>query len=332
MAKLDYEYLAGILEKAQAGDGNAFAELYTATYQAQYHLIYLDTRDARLSLDILLKLYITALQDIDTLDSSRHLLSWLDEIRWNLCEELCSNYTRSSSASFKSESRGRTSEGWLDSFTANQVLTHVMSVCGIEAGDVPVDVLESWKNYIKPGIYQARYVVCVFLVLLILLPVLFIRPSLRMDWSGRDISGKAEYTIRVGSLLPVHSISAELNGEDIHLDKMGFRKYSLVVPENGELVISAETLNGQVRKRNYELTPYDTEAPILIAEDRRGEKVYLTIRETYSGIDYEKIAGLTPVSYDEESGVVVFLVPEAETEVTIPDRAGNELTVTIGAE
>lgn len=333
MATLDYEYLDGILKKARAGDGNAFAELYTATYQTQYHLIYQDTRDARLALDILLKLYITALQDIDTLESSRHLLGWLDEIRWNICENIFQErgqeYKRSSQTSVSTSSPQSLQEGWLDSFTANQVLTHILSVCGLEASDVPVDVLESWKNYIKPGIYRARYVVYFFLAAIILLPVLFIKPSLRMEWSGRDISGYAEYTIQVGSLLPVHSIEAELNGRPVHLDKMGFRKYNAVVEENGKLVISAETLNGQLRSRSYDLCPYDIEAPVLAAEDRRGEKVYLTIRETYSGIDYEGIKGLAPVSYDGESGVLVFMIPEEETEVTIPDQAGNELKVSI---
>lgn len=329
MDRLDYEYLAGILDKARAGDGNAFAEIYTATYQAQYHMIFLDTRDARLSLDILLKIYITAIQDIDTLQSSKQLLPWLDEIRWKLCEEHCDHYTRSSSGSLKQESSRLSSEGWLDSFTANQVLTHVMSVCGIQANDVPVDVLESWKNYLKPGIYQARYVICIFLVLLTLIPLFFIRPSVRIDWYGRDISGNAEYTIHIGSILPMRSISARLNGVDVPLDKMKFRTYSFTVPENGELMISAESFNGQVRTRSCELMPYDTEPPVLIAEDRRGDKVYLTIRETYSGIDYDKISGLPPLNYDEESGVVVVMAPEVETEVVIPDRAGNKLKISV---
>lgn len=93
--------------------------------------------------------------------------------------------------------------------------------------------------------------------------------------------------------------------------------------------LSAESFNGQVRTRSCELMPYDTEPPVLIAEDRRGDKVYLTIRETYSGIDYDKISGLTPLNYDEESGVVVVMAPEVETEIVIPDRVGNELRISV---
>ena len=36
MADLDYQYLAKIVIRAQAGDSDAFAELYAATYQKQY--------------------------------------------------------------------------------------------------------------------------------------------------------------------------------------------------------------------------------------------------------------------------------------------------------
>lgn len=34
--ELDYDYLAKLVERTQMGDSDAFAELYTATYQKQY--------------------------------------------------------------------------------------------------------------------------------------------------------------------------------------------------------------------------------------------------------------------------------------------------------
>ena len=33
MDELDYDYLAKLVRRTQAGDSNAFAELYTATYK-----------------------------------------------------------------------------------------------------------------------------------------------------------------------------------------------------------------------------------------------------------------------------------------------------------
>lgn len=38
--ELDYDYIAKLVRKTQAGDSDAFAELYTATYQSQYRFAY----------------------------------------------------------------------------------------------------------------------------------------------------------------------------------------------------------------------------------------------------------------------------------------------------
>ena len=38
--ELDYDYIAKLVRKTQEGDSDAFAELYTATYQSQYRFAY----------------------------------------------------------------------------------------------------------------------------------------------------------------------------------------------------------------------------------------------------------------------------------------------------
>lgn len=51
--ELDYDYLAKLVECTQMGDSDAFAELYTATYQKQYRFAYQYTKDSYLAQDIL---------------------------------------------------------------------------------------------------------------------------------------------------------------------------------------------------------------------------------------------------------------------------------------
>lgn len=46
---LDYDYLAKLVRKTQTGDSNAFAELYTATYQKQYRFTYQYVKDPYLN-------------------------------------------------------------------------------------------------------------------------------------------------------------------------------------------------------------------------------------------------------------------------------------------
>ena len=50
--ELDYDYLAKLVERTQIGDSDAFAELYTATYQKQYRFAYQYTKDSYLAQDI----------------------------------------------------------------------------------------------------------------------------------------------------------------------------------------------------------------------------------------------------------------------------------------
>ena len=47
--ELDYDYLAKLVERTQMGDSDAFAELYTATYQKQYRFAYQYTKDSYLA-------------------------------------------------------------------------------------------------------------------------------------------------------------------------------------------------------------------------------------------------------------------------------------------
>lgn len=59
---LDYDYLAKLVRKTQTGDSNAFAELYTATYQKQYRFTYQYVKDPYLAQDVLQDVYILVLK------------------------------------------------------------------------------------------------------------------------------------------------------------------------------------------------------------------------------------------------------------------------------
>ena len=88
MEKLDLAYLAELVEKTKAGGSNAFAELYTATYQREYSyaLNYLkDTEKAKQALE---ETYVRALKDIVKLNDSSLVLGWLYSINFAVCHEL----------------------------------------------------------------------------------------------------------------------------------------------------------------------------------------------------------------------------------------------------
>lgn len=85
MADLDYQYLAKIVTRAQAGDSDAFAELYAATYQKQYRFACKYLRDEYLAQDAIQETYILALKNISVLRDPLVFTSWLNQINMRVC-------------------------------------------------------------------------------------------------------------------------------------------------------------------------------------------------------------------------------------------------------
>lgn len=83
--ELDYNYIAKLVRKTQEGDSDAFAELYTATYQSQYRFAYQYVKDPYLAQDILQEVYILVLKNLDTLKNPRLFVSWLHQITFRIC-------------------------------------------------------------------------------------------------------------------------------------------------------------------------------------------------------------------------------------------------------
>ena len=64
MHDLDYDYIAMLVNRTKQGDSDAFAELYTATYQELYRFAYRYFKDQYRAQDILQDVYIIALKNI----------------------------------------------------------------------------------------------------------------------------------------------------------------------------------------------------------------------------------------------------------------------------
>lgn len=217
----------------------------------------------------------------------------------------------------------------LDAQTANQLLNNVFEACDMEPSTIPVEVLESWGNYKKPTFDFGKMISYVFIVLLILLPLIFFHPNIAASRVNVNSATDATYNIRIQTLLPVKSVSASLDGEPVALIEKDQKEYTATLTTNGTLTITATTFNGQKATRTYAVTHLDTDKPEFIQSYTQDDKVYLVVQDTFSGVNYENITGLTPISYDESTGTIVFQIPETPQTVTIPDHAGNELTLLI---
>ena len=88
MDNLDFEYLNELVIKARQGSSNAFAELYTATYQRQYAYSYRYVRDEHLAQDALQESFIRVLKNIGKLEKPELFIAWLNQINFHVCYDM----------------------------------------------------------------------------------------------------------------------------------------------------------------------------------------------------------------------------------------------------
>lgn len=215
----------------------------------------------------------------------------------------------------------------LDPASANQVLNNVLESCNMKPTSIPVEVLAQWGNFNKPKFKYAKRITYFMLVLLILMPLLFFKPAIvaeRVDVNSGSLS-EAVYEVSIKSVIPVKAVSATLDGVPVIIEQVDNKVYRTKVTKNGKLQFNAISFNGQVSNREYTVNHIDTERPSFISSEVRDGLVYITIEDTYSGIDFDNIQGYAPISFDKETGEIAFAIPNDVTTVIIPDKAGNEL-------
>ena len=215
----------------------------------------------------------------------------------------------------------------LDTQTANQLLNNVFTACDMTPSVIPVEVLESWGNYKKPAFSIGRLISYIFVIILILTPLMFLKPTIIAERTNVTATSDAIYDIHLKTLLPIRSVRASLNDEPVALTESSIHEYTARLTDNGTFTITVVSFNGQTATRKYTVSHLDKDKPELTDSYSKDGYVYLELIDTYSGINYEGITGLPVESYDSSTGTVVFRIPDTPSTVTIPDNAGNELTL-----
>lgn len=217
----------------------------------------------------------------------------------------------------------------LDPKAANALLNSVFEECGMEPSSIPVETLASWSNYNRPKFRYAKRIIYIALLILILLPLLFVKPNIVAERVDVDSPVNATYDISVKTLLPVKALSATLDGIPISVEQTGTKEFKATVTKNGTLEFTAITINGQLSRAQYKVEHIDMDSPVYVGSFCEDGMVHIIVQDTFSGIDIDNIKGLQPVSYSEETGDMTFVIPKEPTSVTVCDRAGNELNILI---
>lgn len=94
MEDFDYLYLGSLVQRAQKGDSNAFAELYALTYEKQYNYSYYYLKDAYLAQDAVQEVYIHALKHINDIKNPKLFQAWINQITFHTCFDICKKRDR----------------------------------------------------------------------------------------------------------------------------------------------------------------------------------------------------------------------------------------------
>ena len=87
-ATLDFNYIAKLVKLSQAGDSNAFAELYMATYDRLYRFSVRYLKDTYMAQDAVQETYIKALQHLNQVHDPMLVVAWLNQINMRVCNRM----------------------------------------------------------------------------------------------------------------------------------------------------------------------------------------------------------------------------------------------------
>ncbi|MDO4393154.1 MAG: hypothetical protein Q4C80_01940 [Bacillota bacterium] len=220
---------------------------------------------------------------------------------------------------------------------AEQMLSNIFEICKIEPCTVSLKTLEDYSHY-RADRFTLRKVVVIFILLAFwAMPFLFMAPELTVADKTTD-KAAPKYEIAVHSILPVKSVTAEIDGKNVPVFETGKSVYTMEPESSGTMVVTATIANAQINTVEIEvnITPRDITPPALDKSNVTGGKVYLYLSDKGSGIDYDAISGLdnrgnkvSPLSIQKKKRCVIFPCPTVNTAVTIPDRTGNVLQLTL---
>ncbi|MDE6675004.1 MAG: RNA polymerase sigma factor, partial [Acetatifactor sp.] len=88
MPELNHQYLAGLVVRFKQRDADAFAELYTLTYNKVYNYARHYLKDEHLAQDAMQEVYIAAYRNIDKLSEPTLFIAWLNRISFHVCYDI----------------------------------------------------------------------------------------------------------------------------------------------------------------------------------------------------------------------------------------------------
>lgn len=218
---------------------------------------------------------------------------------------------------------------------AEIILQEVFAACGKAPTAVPLEVLSSYTEYRRDRFTLQKTVLILILIVFLLLPVGFLSPGVEAVRTELSQIGAPTYTIKADSLLPVRTVTAQLDGQAIAVYQLASGLFSVTPRSNGLLTVTVTLVNGQYRSWSTQIDTVDTKAPELLQIRTVGDLVRLYVSDDGVGMDYEGAYALTPggdrllpSEIDETRGYLAF-PKSAGLHLFLPDKNGNQLQLVL---
>ena len=218
---------------------------------------------------------------------------------------------------------------------AAHILESVFEACGCEPNNLPMETLSSYAVYRKERFSLQRGILTAALIVFLMIPAMFILPSVSVTVDDAGERGLPVYTVSVDSLLPVGKVNASLHSHNLPVYEASAKEYTIEPTRNGTLTIEIQLVNRQSASSKQEVTSVDAEGPVLDSNDIQDDIVVLKVHDPGIGVDYRAVYAIGqsgniyyPISADEEGGIV-FEYPDEPWDIYIPDHIGNTLHLAV---
>ena len=219
-----------------------------------------------------------------------------------------------------------------DAGTIMEILETIFETCGQEPNTVPMEALASYAVYRKERFSLQRGILIAGLVVFLLLPMLFLLPEYEVHGTDQGERGLPVYTIEVRSLLPVGRVTARLRSCSLPVYEAGAKEFTVEPTRNGTMTVSVELINRQGVRKEVSVQNVDAKGPELTGSEIQEGTLLLRFTDAGIGVDYREIYAVGtsgtvyyPSETNEETGEVLFLYPEEDWDVYVPDHIGNTL-------
>jgi len=217
---------------------------------------------------------------------------------------------------------------------AGFVLQNVLSDLGLDQSEYPLDTLVSYNKYRKSRNVTQRIILGVVIAMVLAAPILMIPPKMTVTESAESTEWKPVYDVNVSSMFDVDSVIAYIGSNLMQVTQEADGTYVVTPSESGEMHVKTTLSTGKTAEKTVKVADVDKSVPTMKSFDTVEGKIHIVVEDAGSGIDYANVVAVTPEgkevkpdSYDEKKGEIIFDMLETNTNISIPDKVGNKLTL-----